>query len=504
MFQRWPLPYLLLLTGGVALQAALIDRLSLWNDELFSIFFALQDLGALLGEGWRLEESPPLYYLALKGWIALFGTSESAVRQLSLLASVFTLPVIAALARTCRLESARQLAVVVFATAALQVEFAATARAYALWVFFIALGLLGQARLIAAMASAPSCSVPRCLAAGFLFLVGATAALYTHMTTVIFVAAANLFFVWSWLRQRPLRPQPLVAWLLLQLALLALAIPQLAVALGQFNSSGLGWMPEPTARHTARVLVSLFASTSRPLQPSQIAVVAANVALLGAILPRLVLREPAIRDLLVLTVAGFALLWGVSLIRPVLLPRTALWLLVPISLMTAAALSNLPFPRLRRFAVSAFLALSAVNMAVCLFTSHEKEPWREYLASVGADLRPSDSLVLMNGAPALALRYYLPAEFSNRVYRWDATEVMGPGTSERWLDDRVMPLPNVAVADIEAMLRNNQAVWLISRRVGFDSQTGIRDTFTKRVAAIAAETLRLEAANLLITRFQPR
>ena len=504
LFRAWPFPYLLLLSGAVALQAVFIDRLSLWNDELFSIFFAGQDIGDLLGEGWQLEESPPLYYLALKGWTALFGTSETAVRLLSLLASVLTLPVIAALARTWRLGSARQLAVLVFATAALPFGLAAMARPYALWVLFLSVALLGQARLMTAAASSSGCSVSRCLATGILFLVGTTAALYTHTTTLVFVAAANLFFMSTWLAQRPRRPQPLVAWLLLQCALLVVSVPQLAVTLGQFDSSGLTWMPEATPRYTAGVLFTLFAGHFRPIQPLQFALVAANLTLLGTMLPRLVRREPAIGGLLLLTVSGFAVLWAVSLVRPILLPRTAVWLLVPISLMTAAALSRLEPPRLRRFAVSGFLALSAVNIAAGLFAAHQMEPWREYLAALAAEFRPSDRLVLMNGAPALAVRYYLPAEIGNRAYRWDATEAMGPGTSERWLDDRVMPLTNVAVADIEAMLGDNRAVWLVGRRVGFESQNGVREAFTERVAAVATETLPLEAGNLLITRLGPR
>lgn len=68
LFERTPLAYLVS---------------SFWRDEAFSYLMANQSLSSLL---WSTahDSNPPLYYLLLKVWMTLFGTSELALRSLSL------------------------------------------------------------------------------------------------------------------------------------------------------------------------------------------------------------------------------------------------------------------------------------------------------------------------------------------------------------------------------------------------------------------------------------
>ncbi|MCX8009138.1 MAG: glycosyltransferase family 39 protein [Patescibacteria group bacterium] len=54
---------------------------SLWRDEAFSILIAEKPVSSFIGS---LNFEPPLYYIFLHIWIRLFGTSEIAVRSLSL------------------------------------------------------------------------------------------------------------------------------------------------------------------------------------------------------------------------------------------------------------------------------------------------------------------------------------------------------------------------------------------------------------------------------------
>ena len=55
---------------------------SIWRDEAFSILAAKRPVSFLISQ---LGLEPPLYYILLHFWIKLFGTSEVAVRSLSLL-----------------------------------------------------------------------------------------------------------------------------------------------------------------------------------------------------------------------------------------------------------------------------------------------------------------------------------------------------------------------------------------------------------------------------------
>ncbi|HEV2808893.1 MAG TPA: glycosyltransferase family 39 protein, partial [Acidimicrobiales bacterium] len=65
---------------------------SLWVDEGMSVGIASHSLteipGVLINDG-----SPPLYYLLLHVWMELFGSSEGAVRALSLVFAVAAIPV---------------------------------------------------------------------------------------------------------------------------------------------------------------------------------------------------------------------------------------------------------------------------------------------------------------------------------------------------------------------------------------------------------------------------
>ena len=80
---------------AVTLRAIHLDKLSLWNDELFSRYYAdLFGSKYLWTTGLQHENSPPLYYLALQAWMWLFGDSEVAMRSLSLVASILALPLV--------------------------------------------------------------------------------------------------------------------------------------------------------------------------------------------------------------------------------------------------------------------------------------------------------------------------------------------------------------------------------------------------------------------------
>ncbi|MBX6391092.1 MAG: glycosyltransferase family 39 protein, partial [Frankia sp.] len=80
---------LAVLAGGV-LRFATPSHL--WLDESLTVEIARRPVGGLL-DALRHDGSPPLYYLLLHGWIALFGDGDVAVRALSGILSLATLPV---------------------------------------------------------------------------------------------------------------------------------------------------------------------------------------------------------------------------------------------------------------------------------------------------------------------------------------------------------------------------------------------------------------------------
>ncbi len=58
---------------------------SLWLDEATSALVTRMSLADFFGKFMPGDFHPPLYYLALRAWGTLFGTSEIALRSLSIL-----------------------------------------------------------------------------------------------------------------------------------------------------------------------------------------------------------------------------------------------------------------------------------------------------------------------------------------------------------------------------------------------------------------------------------
>jgi mannosyltransferase len=79
-----------LLVLSLLLRSRALDG-SLWIDEAISRGIAVHGLGEIPGL-LRQDGSPPLYYVLLHGWTSAFGDGEAALRSLSLLAALLTVP----------------------------------------------------------------------------------------------------------------------------------------------------------------------------------------------------------------------------------------------------------------------------------------------------------------------------------------------------------------------------------------------------------------------------
>jgi 4-amino-4-deoxy-L-arabinose transferase-like glycosyltransferase len=84
--------FTLLFAFAAALRVAFLGNQQLFRDEATSWYLANHSLGDMLRLGAH-ETFPPLYLVLLKGWMALFGDSETAIRSLSVVAGLATLGV---------------------------------------------------------------------------------------------------------------------------------------------------------------------------------------------------------------------------------------------------------------------------------------------------------------------------------------------------------------------------------------------------------------------------
>jgi uncharacterized membrane protein len=143
----------------------------------------------------RHDGAPPLYYLLLHGWTALFGDGVTAVRSLSAVFAVATLPLFYLLGH--RLGGSVRTGVLTLLLAAVNpwvIRYAAEARMYALVMLLATVLALTLHRLR---------EHPTARTAGLLALVGALL-LYTHYWSLFLLAAVGLVLV-AWLLRGPRR-----------------------------------------------------------------------------------------------------------------------------------------------------------------------------------------------------------------------------------------------------------------------------------------------------------
>jgi mannosyltransferase len=151
--QPWPVVVLAVLLGGlvaVGVVARFVAPPELWLDEAQSVAIARLPLPELL-DALEQDGSPPLYYLLLHGWTALFGTSATAVRALSAVISVLTLPLAWHVARRLAGRRAAGALVVLLATSPFLIRYASETRMYALLVLLTVLGVAAGAGPVLAL-----------------------------------------------------------------------------------------------------------------------------------------------------------------------------------------------------------------------------------------------------------------------------------------------------------------------------------------------------------------
>jgi uncharacterized membrane protein len=112
----------------------------LWLDESLSVSIAKLPMSEV-GEALRRDGSPPVYYLLLHAWTALFGDGAWAARALSGVISVATLPAAWAFARAVTgSKRTAWVTALLMATSPFAARYGAEARMYALAQLLVALG----------------------------------------------------------------------------------------------------------------------------------------------------------------------------------------------------------------------------------------------------------------------------------------------------------------------------------------------------------------------------
>ncbi|MCW2607008.1 MAG: hypothetical protein JWO60_1701 [Frankiales bacterium] len=435
-----------LLVGVLARSAT---RSALWLDEALSVNIAslpLSDLPAAL----RRDGAPPVYYVLLHGWTSVFGGSDAAVRALSQLCSLVSLPLAWLAGVRLHSRAAGWAAVLLLASNPFAVRYATEARMYALVVLLV---LLGALALDAALRSPRPV---RLLAVGVL---GALLGL-THYWALFLLAVVGAGLLVA--ARRGPRRYPARRCALALLAGGLLFLPWLPVFLFQAAHTGAPWAVPPDL---GDVVLTWFDWSGPGLSGAVLGLLLLGLALAGPFLRPapgggLLLRRPARRIVLVLSAVAFgtlALGVGVAVVQSSgYALRYSAVALVPALLAAAVAAQGLP-ARGRTAVLALAVVLGSVTSVQLPFQDVRTQA-AVTAAVLEPALRPGDLVLYCPDQLGPAMARQLPASTDQLVY-----PTGGPPQRVDWVDyaerNRAGDPDRFAAA---ADRRARGAVWLVT------------------------------------------
>ncbi len=410
---------------GLAVVAGLLARLPtggpLWLDESLSVAIARLPLSQL-PEALRHDGSPPLYYLLLHGWTSALGTSDAAVRSLSLVCSALALPPAAALGRRLAGPRGGVSALLLLSASPFAIRYASETRMYSLLLLEALLGGLALARAL----DRPT--------RGRLALVtlAAAALLYTHYWALFLLAALGFGVLWRARTDRTARR--LVVALAGAVVLFA---PQLPAFVYQSQHTGTPWAPKTHPGLLVDVLLG-YGGPGGSDEGTLVGVAFLALATLGVLAVRepgrLVLRPRASAvgwSLLALSVGALVLALAADMVAGQgFVARYTVVALPAFVLLVARGVGLLP----RRWAVGVLaVAVLAGTAAGRWDAQHQRTSAGLVAATLAQTTAPGDVVLMCPDQLAPALHRALARAHVSRTQLVYGDDPLGPSRVD-WVD----------------------------------------------------------------------
>ena len=424
-----------MLAGALLLAAALrlhwIGFGSLDIDEAFTVWVArhpVREIWSLVG---RLDDHPPLYYLALHLWIKIAGDGAVALRIVSVASGVLTVGCAYLLGCIVGGRPLGGLTALFAACAPDLVRWSQEARMYAPETLALAIAMTALARALA------GARPPR--PAWAAYVLGTALAAWTDYTAFLFPVAVVAVLAGVWPAVPPSRRRGFVVdWLRAHLAVAVLCAPVLWLAVHQ------------VARGT---VVNWYALN--PTAPLATVVVGIGLVLLGRTIWRV---HPQWTALVVgLWVVPIACLIVISLRTPIFIKRAYLWTDLPLFLAVAAGLLAVRRPVVRYGLIAAVAAVNLFGVGAHYHDDVSADVlrrWDQAAAYVAARARPGDVILFYVPYVQPAFDYYFGSAH--------------PGVEERAIPDEIAssgmlfpPLVNADAATVRALAAGHPRVWFV-------------------------------------------
>ncbi|MFJ2282368.1 hypothetical protein ACIOUG_14625 [Pseudomonas sp. NPDC087803] len=303
---------------------------AIWNDEAYSLLLA-RETPARIWALTALDVHPPLYYVLLHYWVAVWGESPLAARAFSVLADIGTLLLCIKLMSLISTRRATWIAALLLALLPISVRYSQEVRMYTLlgfWLMAATVALLCWARQ------------PEQKRFALIYVLLMTAAFYTHYFAGLCVLVHWLF----WWQSRATRDGAAISaqsWLVANIAIVFLYLPWVPRFIQQLGSIGTFDWIKPVTLQGALTLVWQFTVLGE----------AASIPLTWQLLPcglmlvfagTIIISNPGKRHFSVLLVSYFFIpllaLYLVALALPFFVPRYLVFCAPALALISAAAM----------------------------------------------------------------------------------------------------------------------------------------------------------------------
>jgi mannosyltransferase len=412
-----------------------LGRPSFWNDEAATWAIGGHGFGDLLhvlrtSGG---DRGAALYYGMAFVWMRTFGTSELALRSLSLVAAGTAMVPFHACARRLTATPAAWAADAVLATSSFLLAYARDARAYSLAMLSVVVAVWMFLRAMESQSARD----------WWIFTFLAATAIYVHWFSAL-VVVALFVALFAWGLEGRLRDRARTS----VLALAVMVLPIVAVLLGGTNT-GVDWIA-PLNVAELRALVSQFTGTSSPVLQVLVAIPLV-VGLVAACNASLRHRAPPIAVMWFVLPVGLTIL--ISIVKPLLVARYLIVTLPAFALLVGLGVFRLARGRPARVAAMA-LALVVLGSGN-LSNLSNGEDWRAIVATIGQRAHSGDAILVFPATAVSSFSYY--ARDDPRLRRR-----AGPTWPQvRWDSPFTRSLSNAAVLRTQAI--GASVVWLVIR-----------------------------------------
>jgi len=381
----------LIVVVAVGLVLRFWTRSALWLDEALTVDISrlpIHEIPSYL----KRDGAPPLFYVLLHFWMGAFGTSREAVRALSGVLSVATLPVAWVAGRRYGGRTVAWVTVALLASAPFAVYYATEVRMYSLVMFLTACGFVAVDRALRRPCPGNLLAVA---------VVGA-ALLYSQYWSLYLLGALGIWLLWQAWRGRP-EWRNNARWVVAALVVSALAfVPWLPTFFYQSAHTGTPWSKTP---NFAAVIDSVTGfgdnqATHQTAGTNQGRLLALGYFILGGLALFGLARDrwhieldirtrPAGRGVaFVVVVTLFAAIAGGILTGSAFSPRYASVIFVPLILLVAFGSLTLLDARLRAGVVAVLAVAGLVASAQNIWTYRTQAP--QIAAVINRYAQPGD------------------------------------------------------------------------------------------------------------------